>query len=507
MSEARAIAVDLASLKREDGSLRKILSWGDPVSVLEVEADRLKVEILDYRDEDDGSVVPTTSIGFLERFLGSGKAKQEVALPVEQVKVLKVDFVDVQQGDGALIETPAGKTITLDGGDNQLFARYLAARFPGTSDKARKEIEAMVVTHGDADHFAGLVEIHDSEANEEQRKRLFAHPRRVYHNGLVKRPSSVPEAEMLGAAEKVGKATIITGLETDLTAVPDKQMNTYFKRWKKALKAWREQGGEIVFRRLARGDDDAFDFLSDEDIKVEVLGPIPVTRKGVKGLPFLGAPPKGPEAAPQDASDEEFKGEDVSHTINGHSIVLRLAFKNWRMVFAGDLNTQAEQKLTADHKAGRLDLGAEIFKVPHHGSAEFSGPFLEAVKPLVSVVSSGDESARKEYIHPRATLMNALGRNSRGDSSVVFVTELVAFFEAVGWVRPDAKKGVESKPPTKREEDFFAFRRDAFGIVSVRTDGERLLVYTNSGLTRLKEAYAYTASTPGEATPVAVRKA
>ena len=31
----------------------------------------------------------------------------------------------------------------------------------------------------------------------------------------------------------------------------------------------------------------------------------------------------------------------------------------------------------------------------------------------------------------------------------------------------------------------------AFGIVKCRTDGKRLLVYTNSGVARLKEAYAY----------------
>ena len=35
-----------------------------------------------------------------------------------------------------------------------------------------------------------------------------------------------------------------------------------------------EAPGAIEFRRLAKGDDDAFDFLADEQIAVEVLGPI-----------------------------------------------------------------------------------------------------------------------------------------------------------------------------------------------------------------------------------------
>jgi beta-lactamase superfamily II metal-dependent hydrolase len=78
-----------------------------------------------------------------------------VALPEDDVRVLQVAFVDVQQGDGALVQTPSGKLITIDGGENQLFAPFLAGRLRDTSPVARRPIDAMVVTHGDADHFAG----------------------------------------------------------------------------------------------------------------------------------------------------------------------------------------------------------------------------------------------------------------------------------------------------------------------------------------------------------------
>lgn len=437
MAEERAIAVDLAELTNEDGELRATLAWGDPVTVVEEDEKRSKVEILDFETKPDGSILPTTRTGFIARH-PRGRKSVEVSLPVDQVKVLKLDFVDVQQGDGALLETPGGKTITIDGGDNQLFARYLASRFPGTSAAARKTIDAMVISHGDADHFAGLVEIRDSEANENPRKRLFAEPRRVFHNGLVKRPSKVDDVDSFGATKEVDGKTIITGLETDITKVPDEELNQYFERWKKALLGWQADGAEIEFRRLAKGDGDAFDFLSGEGIEVEVLGPILSHEGGVTGLRFLGEPPKGPQFGAA-TPDEKFGSLSPAHTINGHSILLRLAFGNWRLLFAGDLNTQAEQTLVADAEAGKVDLQGEIFKVPHHGSAEYSSGFLQAVKPLVSVVSSGDENARKEYIHPRATLMNALGRCSRNDAAVVFVTELVAFFETVGWVRPDEK--------------------------------------------------------------------
>jgi len=505
MREQRAIAVDLAQLKDEEGELLTTLAWGDPVTVVEEDEKRSKVEFVDFDEEEDGSILPRTRTGFIRRH-PTGRSSVEVSLPVDQVKVLKLDFVDVQQGDGALLETPGGKTITLDGGDIQLFARYLASRFPGTSPEQRKVIDAMVISHGDADHFAGLTEIRESETNETSLKRLFAEPRRVFHNGLVKRPEKVGDEKAFGETEKVGETTIITGLETDVTTVDDEQLNKYFKPWKKALLGWREDGAEIEFRRLEKGDDEAFSFLSEEGIEVQVLGPIMTEIDGVRGLRFLGKPPGGPELGGH-APDSEFKGLDPAHTINGHSIILRLAFGNWRLVFAGDLNKQAGQDLVAAHEAGDIDLRGEIFKVPHHGSADYSTPFIQAVEPLVSVVSSGDEDSRKEHIHPRATLMNTLGRCSRNEAALVFVTELVAFFETVGWVRPDEKVGVDDKPPKDRNRNFYGFRRTAYGQVRVRTDGKRLLVYTNSGQKDMKEDYAFIAEEPGEATPVEVVKA
>ena len=107
----------------------------------------------------------------------------------------------------------------------------------------------------------------------------------MYHNGLVKRPSkingqTVKEVDMLGATKTVKypdtnkDVTIITGQETDLLNVPDAQMNEPFRAWKQALTAFSARG-PIEFRRLKIGDDDAFDFLADKDIKVQVMGPIP----------------------------------------------------------------------------------------------------------------------------------------------------------------------------------------------------------------------------------------
>jgi beta-lactamase superfamily II metal-dependent hydrolase len=489
----QCINVDLADVFEERGRKKFIrsLAWGDEVEVVETKSTHLAIRTKEFIQQDDGSILPKVVDAFIEPSKSSGIKAPDVVVPRSQNRVLKINFVDVQQGDGSVIETPDGKIILVDGGDNQLFARYLAARFTGTSDANPKEIECILVTHGDADHFAGLTEIFESETNKTAKKRLFIAPKRVYHNGLVKRPSTannkkVPDKELLGATKVVDGETILTGLETNLLNVPDAEMNQPFRAWKAALKAWNKRG-TIEFRRLSIGDDDAFDFLDDEQIEVKVLGPIPFTKGSVKGLPFLGKPPKGPRIGQEslNTEDEGFSGFSASHTINGHSVVFRLKYGGFSYLFTGDLNDQSSRILAREHNKGTLSLRSEVFKVPHHGSADFSGGFIERVAPLISVVSSGDESAKKEYIHPRATIMGALGKHSRVAEPLVFVTELVAFFNLEGFARLTDKKKDKSRG------EFFSFSRTAFGIVKTRTDGQRMLVYTDSGQVDLKEAYAY----------------
>jgi beta-lactamase superfamily II metal-dependent hydrolase len=504
MAEGR-VAVDLAQVFGPDKKLRTTLAWGDSVELLGETADRFKIALTDFVERPDGTQAPVQTEGFILKRQKEGPKVDKVVVPAAENRVLKVDFVDVQQGDGSLIETPDGKVILIDGGDNQLFARFLANEYRGSSLAEPQPVEAILVTHGDADHFLGLTEIFKSEQNDNARKRLFVQPKRVFHNGLVKRPGGRPEIEMLGEAQEVGGKTIITGLVDDLRDVAKTELNAPFKRWREVIDTYTSRAGsrdDLEVRRLQRGDDKAFDFLKDEEISVQVLGPIPVTKSGVKGLEYLGSPQRKfghPSQQPQTT----FSGISASHAINGHSVVLRLQYGDFRFMFAGDLNEQAETVLARDHANGKIDLQSEVFKVPHHGSADFLFEFLAAVNPVVSVVSAGDESARKEFIHPRATLMAGLGRFGRDHEPLVFVTEMVAFFEMEGYVLNNPPK--DGQEWSKRRDRFFAFSRSAFGIVRVRTDGKRMLVYTNSGMAKLKESYAYTMDN-GTAVPQQLRR-
>lgn len=71
---------------------------------------------------------------------------------------------------------------------------------------------------------------------------------------------------------------------------------------------------------------------------------------------------------------------DKGLTINGHSVVLRLTYRDVRLLLSGDLNVEGSEHLMAD-PAITAKLDAHVLKAPHHGSHEFHRPFLKAVDP------------------------------------------------------------------------------------------------------------------------------
>ncbi|MCT2398828.1 ComEC/Rec2 family competence protein [Novosphingobium mangrovi (ex Huang et al. 2023)] len=465
---------DIVDLRRDDGSTWQYY-WGDRVEIVPGNGPDQRVRVIGH----DGAVID------------EGRIRASAKL--RDTPILKLSMIDVQQGDGLILETPGGKVIFIDGGDNQLFARHAAARFRGTSDASPLVVDLMLVTHGDADHFDGLNDLRRSETDSRARKRIFVAPRRYYHNGIVKRPGSKPDGtrrrdvEKLGSTTEVGGETFITGLVDDPGALPAEERNAPFESWCETLDAWEPRvlavtGAPIERRRIDYTVSDAFDFLAVEDVHVELLGPIVEDTPAGPGLRFLRDPPD--DAALMLGTEEVTGGSlSASHTINGHSIAMRLRYGNVRFLFTGDMNQEAGQRLRQALPAAALRC--EILKAPHHGSADFDMEMLMEAGPVVSLISSGDESAAKEYIHPRATLMAALGKASRTTPAVIFITELAAFFKVIGYTEDKAGRR------------FFAFERTNFGICHVRTDGERVLAFTHSGKKGMNEAYRFTVSGSG----------
>ena len=497
----------IKTFSKPDKGSRKLMQlvFGDKVEILEYSNKWTKLKSLDSY---------STGIKYIP-----GK------LSLMRKGILKISMVDVQQGDGMIIESPDGKVVFIDGGDNKLFARHAAARYQYKKSSAENpmDVEAIIVTHGDADHFDGLNEIVKSEKNRTKRKRLFIKPKRVYHNGLAKSPSknknkSVKPEKRFGKTVKSGNRLYAIDLFDDTRDAKPDQLNNPFKSWHNSLNHWENAtNSKIECKRIEYGMDEKkiFKFFDDEDVSIDLLGPftkkVNYRNKKVPGLPFLNK--HSDDSMIHLDSDKELKEISASHTINGHSIAFKLTYGNVRILFTGDLNKESLDIMLKNIPSPK-DLECEIFKAPHHGSHDFAVKAIKAASPIISIISSGDESAFHEHIHPRATLLAALGNNSRTDMSIILSTELAAFFakkdecytrkDLESFFKNSKQKDFTSEELRKlfsgipRKEDpkgmFYGFQRTNFGIIHMRTDGKRILSFTHSGKKGRNEAYSYTIS-------------
>lgn len=156
---------------RTDEELLTVMFWGEAVrSVDRFEDDTTRVEL------------PDGKVGWVRG-----------PLRIREDGLLQLVFVDVGQGDACEITTPGGQRVLVDGGGNKQLARYLASKYwAQTSAGETVTFDALVVTHGDADHFAGLpILILDAVDDPRPRKSIRFAARRVYHNGLAKRSGAV----------------------------------------------------------------------------------------------------------------------------------------------------------------------------------------------------------------------------------------------------------------------------------------------------------------------------
>ena len=74
---------------------------------------------------------------------------------LSSTKLLKVNFLDVGQGDSAFIETPEGHQILIDGGPGATVLQKLSSLMPFWD----KTIDVVILTHPESDHMQGILNI------------------------------------------------------------------------------------------------------------------------------------------------------------------------------------------------------------------------------------------------------------------------------------------------------------------------------------------------------------
>ena len=103
------------------------------------------------------------------------------------------------------------------------------------------------------------------------------------------------------------------------------------------------------------------------------------------------------------AHDTRFGATDDSHGINNTSVVLRLRYRNFSMLFEGDAEQPAEQ---ATAMAFPMLLRSTVLKAGHHGSCTASGTtYLSLVAPQYLLMSIG---AGNTYGMPHCQTMGKL---------------------------------------------------------------------------------------------------
>ncbi|GAL81319.1 hypothetical protein JCM19274_2395 [Algibacter lectus] len=196
------------------------------------------------------------------------------------------------------------------------------------------------------------------------------------------------------------------------------------------------------------------------------------------------------------------KISDYGKTKNGHSIILRLHYGKFKVLFGGDLNKPAE-KFLLKHYTKRKSFprygteasktmieeakhwfNAEVMKVCHHGAADVTNEFMSAVNPACFVISSGDQEG---HVHPRPDLLGRLGKYGRGDSPVLLSTELQRSTRehedknVISTLKKNIAKMVKN-PSDKLnaliEEGINHLAKtnvDVYGAIYLKTDGDRLI--------------------------------
>lgn len=95
---------------------------------------------------------------------------------------------------------------------------------------------------------------------------------------------------------------------------------------------------------------------------------------------------------------------NTRNDINNNSLVFRLEYGRFRMLFTGDAGAEAEARILASG----ADVRADVLKVGHHGSAYSSTPqFVHAVSPHYAVISVGRDNL---FGHPAASTIETLER-------------------------------------------------------------------------------------------------
>lgn len=426
--------------EQEQGPKRKLdLLWGDQVDTLETGSQRTRV-----RARGRLGWIPNERLG--------------------GPSLLEVYFIDVGQGDGVLIRTPDDRHVLIDGGwlrsrqpTGKNAADFVDWKFARDYRRDRIELDAMVVSHCDADHYGGLWDLINPEETDE----LDLDVVRVeafFHAGVSwwRKPGG---GRWLGPTADIDGVTHLTRLlgsrNTTKAAVegtgPAELQGDWQAFLARVLTTRKRNNQPTPITRLSAdtGYLPGFEPAAGQ-ASILVLGPVTVMHQGQPAVRRLTAAP--------------------SLNTNGHSVLLRVDHGRARILLTGDLNKAAQRLLLENYEGRRQELAADVAKGCHHGSDDVSFEFLQTIRAAATVISSGDNEG---HDHPQPSIVAASGLagHLEPDGKDGIVTPLVYSTEISRSVKIGIPQSIEVPDPAGAER----YERDTFDEVRVEYEE------TNSG--------------------------
>ena len=99
----------------------------------------------------------------------------------------------------------------------------------------------------------------------------------------------------------------------------------------------------------------------------------------------------------------------VDNWINNNSLVFKLVYKDFSIMFTGDIEEEAEKAILEQYSNNINKLQANVLKIAHHGSkTSTTENFLKTISPKIALIGVGKNN---NFGHPNEQVIERLKAN------------------------------------------------------------------------------------------------
>jgi hypothetical protein len=214
---------------------------------------------------------------------------------LQDTSLLELYFIDVGQGDGVLMVTPDRRYVLIDGGytrakqpHGKSAADFVDWKFFVENNSDTIALDAMIISHCDADHYGGLWDLVNTDMTSELDTK-FISVKDFYHAGVSWWKDDAHN-RFLGHEENGALVDLLTGKTSLNNGLKDSADLRLQGEWADFLRCVAKSGAGVS--RVSYNPEKGFDFLpgyeADKDVAIKILGPIEHTINGKPTLKDLG---------------------------------------------------------------------------------------------------------------------------------------------------------------------------------------------------------------------------